>query len=212
MIYNLFFKKIEFYIGCIIFIILDYIKLTNTLVKITMPVIKLDTYLIELSDSKPKDMLKELKDTLVKTLEFMRTQYIVNPTDINEYKTKYSNILSQAHEFANKINSLLHLLLIVDESQTNKYKYEECLGYHMGPNKLANLFLEIGPDEFDSELKTIMDCSNLKTDEQINLYKEISNRKMTMDFSEKVDSFNSFINDYILSLVKVIVATKRTNI
>ena len=82
----------------------------------------------------------------------------------------------------------------------------------MGPNKLANLFLEIGPDEFDSELKTIIDCSNLKTDEQINLYKEIANRKMTMDFSEKVDSFNSFINDYILSLVKVIVATKRTNI
>jgi hypothetical protein len=177
-----------------------------------MPVTKLSRYLIELSESKPKDMLKELKDTLSKTLEFMRTQYIVNSTDKDEYKAKYSSILSQAHEFANKINSLLHLLLIVDESQTNKYKYEECILYHMGPNKLANLFLEISPDEFDIELKTIIDCSNLKTEEQISAYKEVSNRKMAMDFSEKVDSFNSFINDYILSLVKVIVSIKRTNI
>ena len=54
--------------------------------------------------------------------------------------------------------------------------------------------------EFDSELKAIVDCANLKTEEQISAYKEVFNRKMTLEFSEKVDSFNSFINDYILHI------------
>ncbi len=177
-----------------------------------MSVTKLDTYLIGLSESKPKDLLKELKETLQKTLEYMRTQYILNSEDKDEYKVKHNNILSQAHEFANKINSLLHLLIIMDESQTNKYKYEECLAYHMGPNKLANLFLEIDINDFDSELKVITECANLKTDTQIDAYKEVVNRKMTLEFTDKVNSFNSFLNDYILSLIKVIVAIKRTNI
>ena len=175
-----------------------------------MPVTKLDSYLIGLSEGSPKDLLKELKDTLAKTLQYIRTQYIVNSTDKDEYKMKQNNILSEAHEFANKINSLLQLLYIVDESQTNKYKYEECILTQMGPNKLANIFLELNIDSFDSELKAIVDCSNLKTEEQISAYKEVFNRKMTLEFSEKVDSFNSFINDYILSLIKVIVLIKRT--
>jgi len=177
-----------------------------------MPVTKLDTYLIGLSESKPKDLLKELKDTTVKTLEFMKTQYIQNPEDKEEYKIKHNSILSQGHEFTNKINSLIQLLIIVDESQTNKYKYEECLAYHMGPSKLANLFLEIDINDFTSELKTITECANLKTDTQIDAYKEVVTRKMTLEFADKVNSFNSFINDYILSLIKVIVAIKRTNI
>ena len=177
-----------------------------------MPVTKLDNYLRGLLDRSPNDLLKELKDILPKTFEYVSNQYIVNPTDKEEYKMKQNNILSEAHEFANKISSLLHLLYIVDESQTNKYKYDECIIIHVGPNKLANLFLELNIDEFDSELKAIVDCANLKTEEQISAYKEVSNRKMTLDFSEKVDSFNSFINDYLLSLAKVIVIIKRTNI
>lgn len=177
-----------------------------------MPVTKLDRYLIGLSEASPNDLLKELKDILRKTVEYMSNQYIVNLTDREEYRIKYDNILSQAHEFANKINSLLHLLLVVDESQTNKYKYEECILIHFGPNKLANLFLDISPDEFDSELKAIVECANLKTEEQISAYKEVLNKKFALDFSEKVDSFNSFINDYILSLIKVIVVIKNTNI
>ena len=177
-----------------------------------MPVTKLDNYFRGLSVESPNDLLKELKDILPKTFEYMSTQYIENPTDKEEYKMKYDNILSQAHEFANKINSLLQLLHIVDESQTNKFKYEDCMIHHMGPNKLANLFLELNIDSFDSELKAITDCANLKTEEQISAYKEVSNRKMALDFSEKVDSFNSFINDYLLSLAKVIVIIKRTNI
>ena len=177
-----------------------------------MPVIKLNRYLWGLSNGSPNDLLKELKDILPKTFEYMSTQYIENPTDKEEYKIKYENILSRVHEFANKINSLINLLYIGDESQTNKFKYEECILIHMGPNKLANLFLELNIDSFDSELKAIVDCGNLKTEEQISAYKAVLNKKMDLDFSEKVDSFNSFINDYLLSLVKVIVIIKRTNI
>ena len=114
-------------------------------------------------------------------------------------------------KYSNKINSMIHLLMIADKSQTNKYKYEECLLYHMGPSKFANIFLDIHIDDFDTELKTITDCANLKTEAQIEAYKEVVNRKMTLDFVEKVNSFNSFLNDYILSLIKVIVAIKDTN-
>ncbi len=177
-----------------------------------MHVTNLDTYFIKLLDTKPKDLLKEFKDMLQTTLKFMSSQYILNKEDKDEYKAKHFTILSEGYELTNKINSLLHILIIVDESQTNKYKYEECLSYHMSPSKFVNLFLDINPNEFDIELKTIIDTANLKTDAQIDAYKEVVNKKMNYNFIEKVNSFNSFINDYILSLTRVIVAIKKTNI
>lgn len=167
----------------------------------------LSLFLIKLQDKKTKELYKILSEYLDEVLVFMTTQYVKN-SDKNEYELKHKNLFTDGYRYVVKINSLLELLIVSDESQTNKYKFEECLTYHMRSAGYATVLLSIDIQDYDLELKSIKECSDLKNEEQINEYKEIIRKKSNYNFLDKINSFNSLINDYILCIVKIKTALK----
>jgi len=129
-------------------------------------------------------------------------------TQKKKNELKHKILLSEGFRYVKEIDSLLELLIISDESQTNKYKYEQCYSYHMRSAGFANLLLSIENQDFDLELKTIKECAELKNDEQVNEYKEVIRKKLNFGFIDKINSFNSFITDYIICIVKIKTALK----
>ena len=100
-----------------------------------VPVNKINDFVTNFCDLRPSKQLEELKKNICESLEFFKSCSVVmnddneidkldkleNYKNIHENKTKL--ILTNGYEYISKIRSMLAILEISDESQTNKYKY-----------------------------------------------------------------------------------------
>jgi hypothetical protein len=169
-------------------------------------------YFIELYKFTPNKLYKELNKLLDETLDFTIKQYIRETgTDKEEYKIKYTILVNEILQYIQKTEAVLELLIISDPSQTNKFSLEECLAYYIRSSSFNNLLVNLNHtiEECDLQQKTIKECSDLKKEEHVNEYVELTEKKLNLILLEKINIFNMFINDYIKSIIKIKTVLKK---
>ena len=178
-----------------------------------MSIPQLNTWILSLNRNE-KELLKDIKDILKSCNEFFVLQYIQDSSNQVEFESKCKIILSQGYDFFFKINSLLEILHIIDESQTNKYRYEESIQFI--PSMLS--FMEsihdiyICKDDVDIQKYISLSMIEKNTPTLSESFKESSASKKSLLLYEKVNIFNHYINQYLLLIVKITHKLKNTYI
>jgi hypothetical protein len=167
-------------------------------------------YFIELYKFTPNELYKELNKLLDGSIDFTIKQYITEK-DKEEYKIKYTIFVNEILQYIQQTEAVLELLIISDPSQTNKFNLEECLTYYIRSSAFNNLLINLNTtiEECDLQQKTIKECSDLKKEEHVNEYVELTEKKLNLILLEKINIFNMFINDYIKSIIKIKTVLKK---
>lgn len=189
---------------------------------------RIGSYIIEYSDFKPSKQLEELKKIVLYSLDYFRTLYI-NSDDISDYNiieyekiitSRHKSIVTDGYELIVKIQSMLDIIQVTDESQTNKYKYEECSQNLFGSANFLNIFNGIVLDGFKENIEQIIDESKILKLDNNNNEKEIMNIKIKNLIEKKsnfisnssMNVFNHYINQIILQLCRIKLIFKNTYI
>jgi hypothetical protein len=134
-------------------------------------------------------------------------KYLIEFGNINyeEFELKCTNVLSSGYEYFFKINSMLEILHIIDSSQTNKYKYEESLGFIPNMNTFLNSIHDIYIGKYELDIQKYISQSTIEKNSPtlISNYTEAFELKKSMLFIEKTNIFNHLINQYILLFIKI---------
>lgn len=182
--------------------------------------IKLDNFIVDFSEKKLKKQLDELKLLIVDSLEYFRKLYInigENTDDVLEEKHKL--VTTEGYIFMLKIHTMLEIIHINDTSQTNKYKYEECIHSLINISNFINMFNGIIDDEFKDQTIQITDKSKIQQMkdgiEKNNLIEQINilnNKKNKFNVNCSINIFNHYINELVLQLCKIKLVLKNTHI
>lgn len=159
-------------------------------------------------------LLSELKTLLTKSIDFYSSNYIQDTSSIDDYELKCKNILSGGYEYFFKINTILEILHITDSSQTNKYKYEESLGFIPNMNTFLDSIYNIYINKYELDIQKYISLSSIEKNAPsfAEKYIDAIELKKSMLFVEKINIFNHHINQNILLLIKITKNLKNTNI
>ena len=133
----------------------------------------------------------------------------------HEFESKCRTMITTCSEYFFKIISMLELLHIVGENQTNKFKYEECFGFTGFMDLFVKTQYNFLLEPYSQRIQQIQDLSKLgdKTDaEIISKYKTNVELKQKIICEERVNSLTSMINMYILQLTKISIIVKKINV
>jgi len=151
-----------------------------------------------------KALLNELRLNIHDGIEYFNSMFVVDIENIEDFESKTKLILNKGYEIFFKINTNLDYLHIIDESQTNKYKYEEAIGISMSlsifVNSIQDLFYNHSFD-IDKNVKLAKItkncpylCENFKNDVE---------EQKKLNQKTKINVFNNYINQYIFMLSKI---------
>lgn len=184
-----------------------------------MSVPKLSSYLTRLNFSdKPdkivKTLLADLKQNLKQSIEFFEVNY-ANATDsyddsLVDFERKCELILSQGYEYFFKINSGLDILHILDLSQTNKYKYEECFAFSFNLSSFINSIHDLYYDKHELNINKALGLAKVNNNEEIKeLYVSSTELKRELMLKEKINILNNYINQYVLQIYKISIVVQK---
>lgn len=159
------------------------------------------TFLKSLNKS-PRALLSELKEVITNTIVFLDDRYI---SDISEFKDKIDFTISEGHGFIFKIHSYLQMLLAKDENQSHKFVFEECSATNINMGRFLNSHYELKHKLHAKEIDWLLELSKIKKDspELAELYTQRIDILREEMYKEHVLIFNSYINDYYLSIMKI---------
>jgi len=165
----------------------------------------LTQFTLSLSDKNTKTLFQMLKTELRLTIEYF--SYVINLDIIskNEFESICIDILTKGYEHFFKIKTLLETLHISDQSQTHKYKYEECFNFAINVTSFINSIHELIVDKNEVDIRKIesMGRFNSSADELVNQYNELTEAKKELIFYQEINVLVSYINQYILSISKI---------
>ena len=174
-----------------------------------MSVPNLSNYIRTLNCS-DKILLNELKSTIQLAIEYFSLMYMENTED---FESKTQSILDKGYEFFFKINTNLEFLHIMDESQTNKYKYEEAIQFMLGLNSFINSIQDLFYN-YSIDMNKNIDLAKINSNNVI-LYSDYEdNFKMQKNMltKTKINVFNNYLNQYVLMLSKINLIVKKITI
>jgi hypothetical protein len=170
-------------------------------------------YRTELS-KKPSELVKALNKEVDNSIEFFASQYIENPEDLD---AKYDIFLSQGYLHLNKILSYVEILSVKDQSQSNKFIYEDCYANCIGVTKSVNSFHELKASEKNAKFNRLIDYSKIVSRQHaLNVDLAVKANEYMEDIlsdirKQNVDIYNNYINQFIMSLVKITVILSQLN-
>ena len=179
-------------------------------VKVQVQIPNLSTfYRTELT--KPvKALVKGLNLQVNSSIEFFSSQYIENHEDLT---SKIDLFLSTGYEYLNKILSYVEILGVKDDNQSNKFIYEDCYANCIGVAKSVNSFHELRITELTAKFNKLVDYSKIVSKRmdlavKANEYME----DMLVEIrKQNVDIYNNYINQFVMSLVKITVILSKLN-
>lgn len=160
-----------------------------------------------------KYLLEELKLNIKNGLDYFKSMYFEkndNTEDIESFELKLKSVLNKGYEIFFKINSNLEFLHIVDESQTNKFKYEEAQQFSLSLTGFINSIQDLFYN-YEIDINKNLDLakiSNNNSDLQNNYINEVCKQK-ELSILTKINVFNNYINQYILILTKINLIVKK---
>jgi len=163
---------------------------------------------------KPSELVKELNKEIDASIKFFDSQYIENPAELD---AKYDIFLSQGYMHLNKILSYVEILPFADQSQTNKFIYEDCYANCIGVTKSVNSFHELKASELVAKFNRLVDYSKIASiQHDLNIDLTIKANEYMEDIladirKQNVDIYNNYINQFIMSLVKITVILSQLN-
>lgn len=174
-----------------------------------MSIPNLSDYIINLNCT-DKALLAELKSIIQKSIEYFQTAFLTKETLL---EPKCNEILNKGYELLFKINTCLDFLHILDESQTNKYKYEEAMNYSIGLVSFMNSIQELAHGNHDIDIDKALGLSKISNSpmstDLSELYIKNMEKKRTMADIEKNNILINYINQYILQLFKINLIIKK---
>lgn len=194
-----------------------------------VPVDKINEFVINYCNLCPSKQLEELKKNILESLELFRSCTVninddkVNKLDklenyrnIHENKTKL--VLTNGYEFISKIRAMLSILEISDDSQTNKYKYEECERNIFSISEFLNAFQDLTIVDIKDELNdsiNLLKISQDKLSSETNLsemtkVKSQLEKKNNMSLINTINIFNHYIGQLVLQMCKINLILKYT--
>lgn len=157
-----------------------------------------------------KKLLNELKYNIQFGIEYFKSMYIETNTD---FEIKVQSILNKGYEIFFKINTNLEFLHIIDESQTNKYKYEQSIQFTNGLTNFINSIQDLFYNH-DFDMNKSVDLSKIG-ENNMHLYTDYQNdfeKQKNVIIKTKINIFNNYINQYILMLTKINLIVKKIEI
>lgn len=157
-----------------------------------------------------KTLLSELKSNIQKSLEFFNSMYVQESHQID---LKIDIVINSGYEFIFKINSNLEFLHILDNSQTNKFKYEEALTCIPALNNFLNCFQDLIND-YNRQIQKSIDLAkiNFQSNDLVEDYINNFQNQQNILTKKRINIFNNYINQYILHLQKVNLIVKNLDI
>jgi hypothetical protein len=159
---------------------------------------------------KPSELVKALSKEVTDSIEFFSSHYIDNPEQLSE---KYDLFLSEGYTHLNKILSYVEILSVKDDNQSNKFIYEDCYSNCIGVTKSVNSFHELRASEVSAKFNRLIDYSKIISNRmdlavKANEYMEdiVANIR-----KQNLDIYNNYINQFIMSLVKLSVILSKLN-
>jgi hypothetical protein len=180
---------------------------------------KVDNFILDFSEIKPEKQLEILKSTISSSLDYFKSAYLIaEETNIldnkNLFDEGYKNIIKIGYEYIFKINCALDILCISDESQTNKFKYEEALMILYESSKFLNMFNELNQSIYLENIDQYINVAKiLKNDksEPENLVQLYRNKDIYF-LNIKINIFNHYINQIVLQICKIKLILKNVHI
>jgi len=173
-------------------------------------------YMNTMNEDSVKKAYNDLKQILIEAIDAFTSNY-VSDNDFTTFENSCKNLLSIGYIHLFKINSLLDILIIIDKSQTNKYIYQECLEYKVGPNNFTVIIHDIYVGKYDSEIQQKIALSEIHNnysssseliEDSKKDYSDIIQLKKNMILFEKINILNHHINLLILEFVKLNIKIK----
>ena len=176
-----------------------------------MSVPNLSNYIRTLNCS-DKILLNELKSNIQLAIEYFSLMYMEN---IEDFESKTESILDKGYEFFFKINTNLEFLHIMDESQTNKYKYEEAIQFMLGLNSFINSIQDLFYN-YSIDMNKNIDLAKISSNSNnVILYSDYEDNfimQKNILTKTKINVFNNYLNQYVLMLSKINLIVKKITI
>lgn len=167
----------------------------------------LSQYILSLNDKNTKTLFQMFKDELKNSTEYFSTKILLNFTDKDDFDNRCQEILINGYEHFFKIKTLLEILHISDQSQTHKYKYEECLNFVVGINGFIDSIHELYIGKHEIEIQKYISIATMNQNnyhtELSNAYIDLVESKKKLMFHEEIDILVNYINQYILQIFKI---------
>jgi hypothetical protein len=192
----------------------------------TFYVSKIDNFLIEFSETKPQKQLEILKSTIISSLDYFKSAYIIGDENNIEnnmelFNNGYKSVMNIGYEFISKINSFLDILMTSDTSQTNKFKYEEAIHILFGSGNYLNMFNDLKEalvseniNKFINKAK-IIEKDKFKQEDLERLQEEadkVYDNRNVFSLNIRINIFNHYINQLVLQMCKIKLIFKNTYI
>ena len=182
---------------------------------------KLNQFTMDFIKKKVSTQLEQLKSQIESSIVFFNSSYIIIDIDSNElleekFTNGYEHMITNGYANIGKINLMLEILITSDNSQTNKYKYDESLKIIFNPGSFLNVFNELRVFTMTKNIEKCLNkgkiyknwSDNAMVQEIDNLHKE----KDAHTLNEKINIFNHYVNTIILQLCKMKLELQNTQI
>ena len=155
-------------------------------------------------DTDKKSLLLLLKNTIAESIVQFKSNY-VGLFEKVDFDRTIQFLISDGYTLYFKTHSLISILMIKDTSQTNKYKYEECIGYMVSASSFLNMIFDLKNPEFETnneEYVNLLKACPDKFDMECDYRNFIQDRKKML-FNESVNILNNNLNHIILTYTKI---------
>jgi len=160
---------------------------------------------------KPSELVKALGKEIEDSIEFFASQYIESKAELS---AKYDIFFSTGYTHLNKILSYVEILSVKDDNQSNKFIYEDCYSNCIGVTKSVNSFHEMQATEHTAKFNRLVDYSKIISKNNVDLAVKANDYMdaILADVQKQnVDIYNNYINQFVMSLVKIKVILSKLN-
>ena len=169
----------------------------------------LSSFIISLGDKNAKLLLQMLRTEINETIAYFSSNIALNIKNKEELEVICKEIIVKGYDYFFKIKAILEVLHITDQSQTHKYKYEECFSFVININSFIDSIHTLFINKYDLDIQKIISIGKINS-EITNLSTELSDKytcliesKKELIFYEEINILNSYINQCIFSIFKI---------
>lgn len=150
-------------------------------------------------NKRPSILLSEVKSEINDFISFLELSYIEETDDLRE---KSNDIIAKGYVYQFKIRAYFETLLVKEENQSDKFKYEECRDISTGPTRFINIFCDIKHQIANFEIQQILDKSKIcrNTPELLCQLEQHGAKTKEHFIKNNTIIYNNFINETIMML------------
>jgi len=181
-----------------------------------MSVPELGSFIINL-DTKEQLGVINLSSQIQTAKEFFKLCY-VDSSEENLYCT-IDKLLTDGYSLNFKIFTIVDILHINTDSQTRKYKYEECMGFIISPSTYFNIINDVSVSRYNLELEqheNLIKNNRVQWSDEYNElicgYNNVICEKKKLLIKERISMINNFLNQLMLGLMKIDLIIKNIDI